>query len=68
MSNQEKFENAAKAIFKQNQTTLDLKLFLCHWDGYKDVKARHKKEIQDLAREYGVELDFKKWKLNGHWM
>jgi len=47
---------------------MDLKLFLAHWGGYQEIKTRHEKEIQELAQKYGVDLDVKKWKLNGHWM
>ena len=47
---------------------MDLKLFLSHWGGYNEVKALHKKEMQELARKFEVDLDLKKWKLNGHWM
>lgn len=45
-----------------------MKLFLSHWGGYKDVKARHKKEMQVLAKKYGVVYNLKDWKLNSHWM
>jgi len=68
MTNQEKFERDAEIILGQHQATLDLKLFLCHWGGYEETKTRFKTEIQDLAQKYGVDLDLKKWKLNGHWM
>jgi len=47
---------------------MDMKFYLAHWSGYKDVKARHKKELQDLAQKYAVDFNYKKWKLNGHWM
>jgi len=68
MSNQEMFETEARVIRKRNQATLDLKLYLCHWRGYDEVKTLHKKEIQALAQKHNVEMEFKKWKLNGHWM
>jgi len=68
MSNQDKFEREARTLLDRNQASLDLKLFLSHWSGYKEVKALHKKEIQELARKYEVDLDLKKWKLNGHWV
>lgn len=68
MSNRDKFESDAKVILGKNQATMDLKLFLWHWDGYEEVKLQHKKELQELAQKYDVDLDLKKWKLNGHWM
>jgi len=68
MTNQDKFEREAKAIVERNQATMDMKLFLSHWGGYKEVKTCHRKEIQDAAQKYGVDLDFRKWKLNGLWM
>lgn len=68
MSNQERFETEARQITERYQAELDMKLFLAHWGGYKDVKARHKQEIKDLAQKYGVGVNMKIWKLNGHWM
>ena len=68
MSNLDEFEREARAILDRNQATMDLKLFLSHWGGYNEVKALHKKEMQELARKFEVDLDLKKWKLNGHWM
>ncbi len=68
MSNKDTFEREAKAIRDRNQAEMDMKLFLSHWGGYKEVKIRHKKELQHLAQKYGVDVDLKKWKLNGHWM
>ena len=68
MTNQEKFEREARAILDRNQAEMDMKLYLAHWSGYKDVKKRHQKELQDLANKYDVDLDLEKWKLNGHWM
>ena len=66
MSNQEMFEIEAKALLDRNQAMLDLKLYLSHWSGYKEIDKRHKKELQDLAQKYSIELDLKKWKLNLH--
>lgn len=68
MSNQDKFESAARTIVERNQAAMDLKIFLSHWGGYEEVRNRHKKEILELAQSYDVEIDLKKWKLNGHWM
>lgn len=68
MANQENFERQAQAITERYQAEIDMKTYLAHWGGYKDVKARHKKELQELAQKYEVTLNFKKWKLNGHWM
>ena len=68
MSNKDAFEREAKVIRDRNQTEMDLKLFLTHWGGYKEVKARHHKELQDLAEKHGVDFNLKRWKLNGHWM
>ena len=68
MSNQVRFENEAQAITDHYQAELDMKFFLSHWGGYKDVKARHKQELQELAEKYEVVVNYKDWKLNGHWM
>ena len=68
MSNQDKFEREAQVITRRYQAEVDMKLYLAHWTGYKDVKARHKKDLQDLAQKYDVDFNHKKWKLNGHWM
>lgn len=68
MFSKDKFEREAKAIRDRNQAEMDMKLYLSHWGGYKEVKARHEKELQKLARKYEVDIDLKRWKLNGHWM
>lgn len=68
MSNQANFERQAQAITDQYQAELDMKAYLSHWGGYKDVKARHKKDLQDLAQKYDVDLNYKDWKLNIIWM
>ena len=68
MSNQANFERQAQAITDRYQAEIDMKMFLAHWSGYKGVKARHKKELQELAQKYEVDLNFNKWKLSGHWM
>jgi len=66
MSNQDKFEREARVICERNQAAMDLKAYLYQWSGSQEVRARHKKELQDLAKKFEVELDFKKWKLNGN--
>jgi len=68
MTNQEKFEREANIIRERNQTEMDMKAFLAHWSGYKEVHARHEKEIKALADKYEVDVNIKAWKLNGHWM
>ena len=67
MSNQAAFENEAQAITDRYQAEMDMKFFLSHWAGYKDVKARHKKDLQNLAQKYDAVLNLKDWTLNGHW-
>lgn len=68
MSNQAKFERQAQIITDRYQAEMDMKFFLSHWTGYKDVKARHQKELQDLAQKYAVPLNLTDWKLNRYWM
>ena len=68
MSNQARFESEAQTITEQYQAELDMKAFLSHWGGYKDVKMRHQKEIQALAQKYGVDFNLKDWKLSVIWM
>ena len=68
MSNQAKFERQAQGITDRYQAEMDMKFFLSHWTGYKGVKARHEKELKELAEKYDVALNLKDWKLNSHWM
>ena len=68
MSNQARFENEAQAVTDRYQAEMDMKAYLSHWSGYEDVKARHKKELQDLAKKYGADLNYKDWKLNIIWV
>jgi predicted DsbA family dithiol-disulfide isomerase len=68
MSNQARFENEAQVTTNRYQAEMDMKAYLSHWGGYEDVKERHKKELQDLAKKYGADLNYKDWKLNIIWV
>ena len=68
MTNQERFEREAKAIQDRNQATMDAKLYLSHWTGYKKVRDRHHQEIEAIANKYGVDFNIKRWRLEEHWM
>lgn len=68
MTSEEKFEREAQVARERNQTEIDLKFFLSHWSGYKEIHLRHEQEIKELAEKYEIDVNIKAWKLNGHWI